>query len=130
MDHNSAVTGECRHCKKSTEWKLGRTISISGVNQVYWVCQICNKRAEKARNIPHDELRKRNIDIDKIKTVADYRGYEICARCGEIEAEYHHWAPRHLFADADAWPGDYLCRECHMKWHETVTPNMCEKKYD
>lgn len=53
---------------------------------------------------------------------------EICARCGgDDSVEYHHWAPRHLFDDADEWPGDYLCRPCHQKWHRIVTPSMSRR---
>lgn len=51
--------------------------------------------------------------------------HEICAKCGGDEnVEYHHWAPRHLFDDADQWPGDYLCRVCHTRWHRITTPDM------
>jgi hypothetical protein len=48
-----------------------------------------------------------------------------CARCGTFQhLELHHWAPQHLFHDADMWPTSLLCRTCHQHWHRTVTPNM------
>lgn len=48
-----------------------------------------------------------------------------CERCGATDGvELHHWAPRHLFDDADAWPTGSLCRSCHREWHSIVTPTM------
>lgn len=41
-----------------------------------------------------------------------------CERCGSTAGtEYHHYAPRHLFPDADMWATGYLCRPCHTEWH-------------
>jgi hypothetical protein len=51
-----------------------------------------------------------------------------CERCGSTRGcELHHWAPRHLFDDADDWPMSYLCPRCHREWHKIVTPNMHRK---
>jgi hypothetical protein len=48
-----------------------------------------------------------------------------CAHCGKVgRVECHHWAPKHLFADADQWPQSYLCGPCHQLWHATMTPSM------
>ena len=43
--------------------------------------------------------------------------------CTRRDTQYHHFAPRHLFDDADSWPGAYLCAYHHTLWHEIVTPN-------
>lgn len=40
-----------------------------------------------------------------------------CARCDNHLTEYHHFAPRAIFADADFWPGAWLCKACHTLWH-------------
>lgn len=41
-----------------------------------------------------------------------------CARCGATDGtELHHWAPHAVFEDADWWPTNYLCRQCHRFWH-------------
>lgn len=56
---------------------------------------------------------------------------EVCEVCGSVGAEFHHWAPYHLFGqEANRWPTSYLCVECHNRWHKTVTPNMRMKKRD
>lgn len=57
----------------------------------------------------------------------DYRPQsQVCAYigCTRTDTQYHHFAPRHLFDDAENWPGDYLCSEHHALWHQVVTPNM------
>lgn len=49
----------------------------------------------------------------------------ICVRCAaSTGTELHHWAPVGIFGfdDAESWPKDYLCRECHTQWHA----RMCD----
>lgn len=51
-----------------------------------------------------------------------------CEHCGSTAGtELHHWAPWHLFDDANTWPMSYLCPPCHREWHKIVTPNMHRK---
>jgi hypothetical protein len=52
---------------------------------------------------------------------------EPCVVCGELGTEYHHFAPRFLFSDADSWPTAYLCARHHHEWHDKVTPDMAKK---
>ena len=55
--------------------------------------------------------------------VEDNVSTDPCARCGATDGvEYHHWAPRALFGEREAtrWPGAYLCRSCHGRWHRTM----------
>ncbi|MEA1998338.1 MAG: hypothetical protein U9N61_03300 [Euryarchaeota archaeon] len=120
--------GYCRHCERKTSIMLGRTIARNGVSQVYWVCLACGKPAEKNRYIPHEVLKNKGIELKQIRVVEDYSEVELCARCGKPNTEYHHWAPQYLFDDAGLWPGDYLCTECHRKWHVRVTPEMSKNE--
>ena len=51
-----------------------------------------------------------------------------CEVCNKNEGELHHWAPYYLFKEeSEKWPKSYLCRSCHQKWHNVVTPNMSMK---
>lgn len=44
-----------------------------------------------------------------------------CARCGAaVGTELHHWAPRAIFSDAEMWPQDHLCVDCHRLWHRAM----------
>lgn len=61
--------------------------------------------------------------IERIPIIEDYTNNNPpCERCKATGTELHHWAPRHLFEDADLWPQSYLCSDCHKRWH-TVIPN-------
>jgi hypothetical protein len=57
----------------------------------------------------------------------DYRSCEVCGSTEKIEK--HHWAPWHLFGpESEEWPTSYLCQSCHVRWHQTVTPDMSKRK--
>jgi hypothetical protein len=43
--------------------------------------------------------------------------------------ENHHWAPQSLFPDAHRWPQSWLCRKCHNRWHQLVTPWLIPEKF-
>ena len=68
-------------------------------------------------------LAENKVDVDALP-VKEIAASPRCTRCGERGAELHHWAPRALFCDAEYWPKDYLCKECHKVWHDRVTPNL------
>jgi hypothetical protein len=71
-------------------------------------------------------------EYETFPVLNDYREFgEPCAvrGCDDIETEYHHFAPRHLFGnDAEDYPGAYLCRRHHKEWHDKVTPEMAKRK--
>lgn len=68
-------------------------------------------------NIP-DLYYIRNPDGTFTRTICP----SICTVCGSKEkVQFHHWAPRFLFKDADDWPQSPLCIKCHRRWHDTVS---------
>lgn len=78
--------------------------------------------------LPHQPIKDFGIDIETIPINRDDRR-EVCAVCGQLGAQEHHWAPWHLFGDeADKWPKSYLCQKHHTEWHRTVTPEMSKVK--
>lgn len=44
----------------------------------------------------------------------------VCEVCGQPGTQLHHWAPKHLFPDAEQWPQSYLCNYHHNLWHNTI----------
>jgi hypothetical protein len=123
----------CDRCQSEQQCKLVRNITASGISQVYWLCLECNNNIRRAGSkgglfLSHMSVREAHIDIESLPVINDYRdGGTPCAVCGAPGTEYHHWAPRHLFEDADSWPTAYLCREHHSYWHNRVTPNMSKR---
>lgn len=120
----------CEKCNSDQPVRLVRIISQSGVSMVYWNCIKGNHAINKpVKYIPHVQIKSAKIDLETLPVASNYSGHEVCAVCGSPYAERHHWAPRHLFQDADSWPQDYLCDKHHKMWHDIVTPNMSKVRY-
>ena len=101
---------------------LERRLISNGAHQV-------SAFTESGRFIQHIKL---NIIPDEVfnnlPIINDFRtNNPPCTRCGTLGTELHHWAPQHLFEDANEWPTDYLCKRCHDKWHLTIQNH---KKYN
>ena len=119
----------CNKCKAERNARLVRNITQSGISQVYWLCRFCDEPiTSPIIYIKHDLVKAAGIDTDALPIINNYSGTELCSVCHNPFAEYHHWAPRYLFDDADNWPGSYLCKKCHAKWHKIVTPEMSRIK--
>jgi len=98
----------------------------------WWRCVSCGENVLK-RWISHKEAEeitaKYGKTIRDIQLFFDYSGSQVCSVCGSSEGvELHHFAPKHLFQDAEKWPMTFLCKKCHSRWHERVTPNMTGDK--
>ncbi len=52
------------------------------------------------------------------RTQVDMTHCEVC-RSGDM-IELHHWGSQALFPNADQWPVSYLCRKCHVLWHQKM----------
>ena len=113
-----------------------RKMTRNGQSQIYASCTRCEY---VSLILPHSLFTSEQIETmpifrDNRCSACGGNGCELCVstpcvRCRSYTAiEYHHWAPRHLFGDADEWPGSLLCRDCHRLWHATVTPNMAKRK--
>lgn len=123
----------CELCGKIKAVVLRRNIAASGISQVYWYCQDCERMAIKGgKFIGHDVVnywitdgRLKVAKIDDIPIVTDYSVKQFCEVCGATGAEFHHIAPQalaDLFGDDwYLWPGAYLCQEHHTLWHSIVT---------
>ena len=123
---------KCTHCG-SEELRLGITNISSGATVYPIYCADCGEVfAKYVKKIIAQEYEKENGPLQYVKTrTAKYiekKQIQIkCEVCDANEGELHHWAPQYLFQDADSWPTSYLCRACHKRWHDLVTPNMSNK---
>lgn len=87
----------------------------SGERRVYEGCGTC--RAQVGKVIAHD---KADAPVSDLEVGIDERAANPpCVRCGAFGTQLHHWMPRDLVppGEADRWPTDYLCPECHDWWH-------------
>jgi len=98
---------------------LGKIRCSNGSIQYKAYCLECGG---KGANFPYSQVE--GLDESRIPLLTNHDVIP-CERCGSEEgSERHHWAPVHLFEDADDWPTGYLCRKCHLEWHSIVTPKM------
>lgn len=112
----------CTWCG-STDVERVRNIISNGTSQVYELCLKCNRNARgKAIYLAHADLG----DITQYRVINDYcKTAPACDHCGSTEGtEFHHWAPQHIFQDANYWPGAYLCRTCHRLWAKTLIQHI------
>ena len=115
------------HCSKcgSNDFELGKKITQAGQLVYAFFCSKCHE--QNGHHIGHKRLtekEKREAPLLKHAVFKD----ESCGRCGKNHSlQRHHWAPYHLFEDADEWPVSYLCVDCHYLWHRKVTPEMAKK---
>lgn len=67
-------------------------------------------------------------DWTKLRQVASANAPATCARCGKTFAQAHHYfqqaLARRAGQNADAWPVENLCDDCHILWHKHVTPGL------
>jgi len=130
MSEPFSKSGLCSQCKAKTVFILHRQIFTNGSNNFLWVCSRCNFRnPEKSKQfyIPSETVQKhlKPEQIDALPMILP-KLYNRCARCGARDVELHHWAPVAKFGqdEAEQWPMDYLCKDCHDQRHRTVTPEL------
>jgi hypothetical protein len=126
---------ESERCKRcGTSCLLARDLAANGKPQYFWWCAHCARVADPSRPFVAKEyiVRVLRDDPDTLPIITRYPElknpkceYHGCER---TDTEYHHWAPRHLFTDAEDWPGSYLCGEHHPHWHRIMTPHMSQHR--
>lgn len=121
---------KCKTCG-SDQLKIGITNIASGATVYPIYCAACGEVFSKyVKKRIAQEYARENGPLQYVKTKTEEyiekKQIQIkCEVCDSNEAELHHWAPQYLFGEeADQWPVGYLCRACHRKWHDLVTPNM------
>lgn len=108
----------CKDCG-SHNFSVGKLLTGAGSSVFPWYCVDCYRRTN---------IYEPKHEYILYTAVFEDRTQNECQYCGKIGAELHHVMPRHLAPeDCEKWPTVYLCQEHHMQWHNTVTPNMCDK---
>lgn len=86
----------------------------NGALSYYLACHDCGKNfSQKHADVP-GWAKQAPLRADNAGTSHP------CARCKSQFTEYHHFAPRAIFTDADRWPGAWLCKPCHQLWHSAM----------
>lgn len=110
---------ECFRCS-GQRIEFRKTIMQNGQLSIGAYCLTCNRLATKETCIPKRRFTERQIQEMTIEH--DYSRHDnvCCVKgCGRHDVEWHHFAPKGLFAQAaDDWPGGWLCNKHHREWHE------------
>lgn len=111
---------KCPRCN-DVECKVYKQINRSGSVVVVERCPACRNNPTPYRAF----LPKKDYDIDTLPLFEDYmedaHGCEVRG-CENKGSEYHHFAPKHLFDNAEDWPTGWLCQGHHREWHKkTIT---------
>lgn len=115
----------CQH----PEPHIAENKSRNGKSQYRTVCDGCGARSKVIRKAQLEELCERHSLI--IFQGQDRRSENPdCERCGASGTEYHHYAPRSIFADADDWPTGYLCVACHTEWHRATRTGAFDDRFN
>ena len=122
FNHKESLSSPCPKCD-ALDWKVGRMVDSGGGIRYPYFCGGCGTRTQLYQK------KKQAISawaMDGRTEIKTERPLPECEVCGEVGAQRHHWAPQYLFGlEADKWPMGYLCQSCHQKWHNLVTPEMC-----
>lgn len=117
----------CPHC--GGDIVLYRQINGNGAQVIVARCCKCDRIPNRKQpflpkaDYPHWESFPLYQDNMKHSEPCAVRG------CDRRDTEYHHFAPRALFgAEADDYPGAYLCQEHHDKWHKVTKTGKFTKK--
>ena len=115
----------CDQCKDHQPALLMRTVSASGVSMPFWFCLTCQRPATKpTRWLSHALVRAYGADPSLLPIFSSNPAVR-CIHCGALGSQYHHWAPKEIFQDAEEWPGGYLCQRCHREWHDRMVGYTC-----
>lgn len=112
--------GACWSCKQAYPHGARTIVGVlqrNGRVALRAECDRCGHRAHGVKNSDVEDISKVPIFRDNLRDNPN----PPCVHCGSADGtESHHWAPRAIFPDADAWPTDYLCPPCHSLWHTTM----------
>ena len=126
----SELTGFCPFPESHTRcasdgWAVGTAqedtvvvIQANGVRAIKRACRWCRNVSSA---VPLAFALEHFDPLGPVVVVAR-PGEDVCVHeeCQSTEVEWHHFAPRNTFDDADNWPVLPLCRDHHIEWHRRM----------
>ena len=116
---------KCTNCNANTLMVLHRRQIASGGFHYCWMCSRCNQKYKhNGRTWIARSRTLKFLTADQIDSLPVIPSDVLfpCVKCGAKGTELHHWAPKAIFGhdEAEQWPTDYLCLNCHNFWHDTI----------
>lgn len=115
------IEAYCKRCNKQTRQELGTRVVSTGINKYAYFCLCCNRWAVNASGYIDWLQLSPCLDPEELQVFQVCEANR-CVVCGTRGADLHHWAPKEIFGEEtfDKWPKDYLCRRCHVEWHNKM----------
>ena len=120
--NNKNLPEVCPKCNQKTKWLWRRFKNAGGHLTFPYVCSECGHKTnilEKKKTVM-EFIFKNGYKIENIPLLPVDEDTPHCEICGQQGAELHHYAPQHLFDNADDWPKGYLCVKHHREWHDKI----------
>lgn len=107
---------------KQNTFELGGVIKTNGMLAFKIRCVGCGKTSSELKKTDFLHLCERGIPYTWTRDTYAHADTHVCQvkGCGSTDIEWHHFAPRNTFPDADNWPYLPICREHHRQWHLTM----------
>lgn len=118
----------CTRCRCEVRASVVKTICSNGVSLAYWWCSAGHRLDKSGTNLSHREIRSLGLSIESLPVISNNADV-LCevVDCQNLGVEGHHWAPRAIFQEPEAWPYGSLCRTHHMQWHEVIERYFSDK---
>src|SRR5574343_282456 len=111
----------CKYC--DVEGVVYAIIISSGAKVIGERCPKCGQNTIKGKPF----LSKTDYVWESLPLLSDATASaEPCSvkGCNNKGVQLHHFAPRHLFNNADDWATGYLCQKHHEEWHERTNTGI------
>jgi hypothetical protein len=106
-------------CFCSARLTVAAYIAVNGVRHYKLRCLACQRLSRTSlplRLLDYPIM----AETPAVRSASASGPGRLCEHCGVAGVETHHWAPRSLFPDYNAWPTAQLCTDCHALWHDVM----------
>jgi len=113
---------QCPRCFAEWPWKIRRFANRAGHLTFPYVCNECGYKSSvlERKATVMQWIQYYGLTVEDVPILPSSSDVPVCEVCGKEGAELHHYAPQHLFDNADDWPTGYLCLEHHREWHQKI----------
>lgn len=117
LEHSRSFGGGAWNITADTE--LGTLFKRNGTAEFRVRCTGCGAESSGIGNTIANRLMARGVTVTWTRTEPSDHTCSVLG-CQRTDVEWHHFAPRNVFHDADNWPYMPLCVSHHRQWHRTM----------
>jgi hypothetical protein len=100
--------------------RLGTHIKVNGVLTYKMRCSHCGVESSPIPNEQARYLMSAGFEVEWARNETEPAVACCVTGCTNTGYEWHHFAPRNTFPDAEDWPVEKLCVTHHRYWHQMM----------